>query len=86
MVGPITYRFSESDKLFLFFVIFTLVFLDENRVIFLQSDPPENLKISGSPTPPTWREISLRSSASMLLLLAGARDQKRERSQYRWGR
>ena len=76
MLGPITYRFSESDKSFLFFVIFTLVFLDENRVIFLQSDPPGNVKISGSPTPPTWREISLRSPASMPLLPAVARDRQ----------
>ena len=36
MVGAITYRFSESDKSILFFVKFTLVFLDEDRVIFLQ--------------------------------------------------
>ena len=53
MLGPITYRFSESDKSFLFFVIFTLVFLDENRVIFLQSDPPGNVKISGYSSRPT---------------------------------
>ena len=45
MLGPITYRFSESDKSFLFFAILILVFLDENRVIFLQSDPPGNVKI-----------------------------------------